>query len=158
MPRANVSMSRAFNKTELLSFTKQPVHILHIIAHGQGPKIQTGNGKTNTTADDFTRMGAKGDKLPETVVSTACTFFNDAWKVALKACGVRILIASPDEVTPANLTAFDMSFYAALLSSTRRGMSTLDRVDESFKLANDYYRSLWPSGTKFAKFKLVRLQ
>jgi hypothetical protein len=158
MPRANVSMSRAFNKTELLSLTKRPAHLLHIIAHGQGAKIQTGNGKSNTNADDFGRMGRKGDLLPEIVVSTACTFFNNSWKAALKACGVRILIASPDDVTPANLTAFDMAFYAALLSSTRRGKSTLDRVDESFKLANPYYRSLWPVGTPYAKFELVRLQ
>ncbi|WP_203754622.1 hypothetical protein [Cellulomonas chitinilytica] len=157
MPRANVSVSRAFTKTELLGMTTQTAHVLHVIAHGQGDRIQTGNGKSNTTSADFTLLGQKGGILPQIVVSTACTFYNEHWKAALQACGVKILIASPQEVTPANLVAFDMSFYAALLSSTRRGKSTLARAEESFAMAQVYYESLWPIGTPHAKFQIAHL-
>lgn len=50
--------------------------------------------------------------------------------------------ATKQNVTPAALTAFDMSFYSALLAQVRRGKTLLERVEASFKAANSHYKAI----------------
>ena len=78
------------------------------------------------------------------------------WSV-LSACGVTSLIAADSYVTPANLSAFHVSFYAAPLSCVRRGIDTEQRVAESFELADRYYRSIHATCGPQAKFRLTKL-
>jgi len=100
---------------------------------------------------------AENRSVGEIVVSTGCQVQSAAWRVAFKAAGAKILIAAPGNVTPASLTAFDMSFYSALLSQTRRGRTLVQRVEESFALADHHYRAIHATGTPFAKFQLHHL-
>ncbi len=83
------------------------------------------------------------------VISTSCNFDSAHWRDALKAAGAQLLIASPHVVTPANLTAFDMSFYSALLSRVHRGKTLLvKRVEEAYRLANKHYEAIRASGIR----------
>ena len=95
--------------------------------------------------------------MPEIVISTSCSFQSPSWSTALKAAGVKVLIAAPGTVTPANLTAFDMAFYSALLSQVRKGKSNIERAEASFALADTHYRAIHALGTPFAKFSLAKL-
>ena len=157
-PRANVNLVRAYTAADFFRGVAGDENILHLIAHADASKLQTGNAKSTVTAADLEdRAARKGLFLPEVVVSSGCKFQSVAWRSALASAGVKLLIAAQKTVTPANLTAFDMSFYSALLSQVRRGHSTLDRVEASFKLADKHYRAIHAKGTPFARFELQRL-
>jgi hypothetical protein len=157
-PRANVNLVRAYTTTDFYDGASCSADILHLICHASAAKLQTGNGKSDVTATEVENR-ARRDQfvLPEIVVSTGCSFQSVAWRAALKAAGAKVLIAANRAVTPANLTAFDMSFYSALLSQVRRGHSTIDRVKASFELADSHYRAIHAVGTPYATFDLALL-
>lgn len=156
-PRANVSLTHAYTKTDFLANLRLPADLLHLVTHAGGDRIQTGNGKF-VEAAALADAGRKGKVVvPPVVVSTGCELFTDNWSDTFAACGARLFIASPKPTTPANLAAFDMAFYSALLSSTQRGTATVDRVKAAFGVANGYYESLWPVGTPHAPFKMAEL-
>jgi hypothetical protein len=158
LPRANVSLVRAYTQRDFLRGLNDDAHLLHLISHASSTNLQTGNGKSQVTAAQVQELGERGRlSIPEIVVSTACGFQSAEWQAALKACGAGVLIAANTEVTPANLTAFDMSFYSALLSQVRKGLSNVQRVEASFALADAHYRSIHAAGTPFAKFSLTHL-
>jgi hypothetical protein len=157
-PRANVNLVRAYNATDFYRSVTGDADILHLIAHGDATTLQTGNGQSKVTSDEVERKGLKSALvLPAIVVSTVCKFQSVGWRRALKAAGVEVLIAAQQIVTPANLTAFDMAFYSALLSQVRRGMTTTERVERSFTLANRHYKEIHAAGTPFAKFSINKL-
>ena len=158
VPRANTSLTRAYTESDFFRAIASNDHILHLIAHGDAEHLQTGNGKSTVTATKLATKGRKGSlRLPPIVVSTACEFQSPEWRTALAACKVQMLIAADSEVTPANLTAFDMAFYSALLTRVRKGSDTRTRVQESFELANNYYRGIHAVGTPYSKFSLFNL-
>ena len=158
LPRANVNLTRAYTQSDFLRGANGNEHLLHLIGHANATRLQTGNGKSQVAAEQIHDLGKRGRLvMPEVVVSTACGFQSYEWRTALKACGAVVLIAAKTEVTPANLTAFDMSFYSALLSQVRKGKTNLQRVEESFVLADTHYRAIHAFGTPFAKFSLVHL-
>jgi len=157
-PRANVSLVRAYTAADFFRGIAGNEDLLHLIGHATSSDLQTGNGKSLVTAADFERRASRGRLVvPEIVIATNCKFQSKAWRSALKAAGTTLLIASPQLVTPANLTAFDMSFYSALLSQVRKGKTTLERVESSFRLANRHYKAVHAVGTKYAAFNLERL-
>lgn len=154
-PRANVSFVRAYTSKDFYRAVTSNDDVLHLIAHATAAKLQTGNGKSDVTAVSLEAAAAKGDvAMPEIVVSTGCSFQSAAWRSALKAAGVKVLIAARTKVTPANLVAFDMAFYSAFLSQVRRGKSTIERATESFALGDSHYRGIHATGTPFARFTL----
>jgi len=157
-PRGNVNLVRAYTAKDFYRGIGGTEDLLHLIGHADSSTLQTGDGKSLVTAEEVEKRAVKGTlKIPEIVVCTNCKFQSFPWRSALKAAGVKVLIASSKNVTPANLTAFDMSFYSALLSQVRRGTSTVDRVEASFKLANKYYKAIHAVGTQYAPFALERL-
>ena len=157
-PRANVSLVRVYTAKDFYRAVTSKDHVLHLIAHATAAKLQTGNGKSDVTASDLEAKAKTGEiSMPEIVISTGCSFQSPAWRSALKTAGVKVLIAASQKVTPANLTAFDMAFYSALLSQVRKGKSNIERVEESFALADRHYRGIHATGTPFAKFTLERL-
>lgn len=120
--------------------------------------MKVGAAKGHVKAANLAKgVQARGGRLPDVVVSTACEFESQEWKVALKEAGARLLIAAKGEVRPANLTAFDMAFYSALLGQVRRGHTSLERVRSAFELADKHYRTIHAKGTPFAKFHLTEL-
>ena len=155
-PRANTSLVRAYRPKHFIGALSATDDVLHIIAHGDAKQLDIG-GASHVTADDLARRAAEGLRMPEVVISTACKFSTKAWHETLQALGVRVLIASASMPTPANLTAFDMSFYSALLSQVRKGKTTLERVQKSFALADAHYRAIHAHGTPYAKFSLAIL-
>ncbi len=157
VPRANASLTRAYTESDFFRAVGSNDHLLHLIAHGDTENLQTGNGKSTVTATKLSEKGKKGLRLPPIVVSTACEFQSGSWRAALADCKVQILIAADSEVTPANLTAFDMAFYSALLTRVRKGADTRTRVQQAFELANRYYRDMHAQGTPFSKFSLHTL-
>jgi hypothetical protein len=157
-PRANINLIRAYTTKDFYRGLSGDEHVLHLITHASAHALQTGNGKSDVTAAGFQEKAEAGNlTVPEIVVSTGCSFQSAAWRSALKAAGGKILIAAQQSVTPANLTAFDMSFYSALLSQVRRGKSNLERAKESFVLADAHYRAIHAVGATFAKFTLEEL-
>ena len=157
-PRANTSLVRVYKAQDFYDGLKDDDDLLHLIAHADATTLQTGNGKSSVKATDvLARATTAGLTMPKVVVSTACNFHSPDWQAALKAAGVQVLIASRSEVTPANLTAFDMAFYSALLSRVRKTMSTAERVKESFALADQHYRAIHADGSPFAKFRLTEI-
>jgi hypothetical protein len=157
-PRANVSLVRAYTAKDFYRAATGSDHLLHLIGHATATTLQTGNGKSDVTASAFEAQADAGKVfMPEIVVSTGCKFQSSAWRSALKKAGVKVLIAAPQSPTPANLTAFDMAFYSALLSQVRRGKTNIERVEASFALADQHYRGIHAVGTPFAKFALVKL-
>ncbi|MBK6870744.1 MAG: hypothetical protein IPG94_04910 [Kineosporiaceae bacterium] len=155
-PRANASMIRAYRATDLFSSLTHADDILHLIAHANGTELQVG-AKTRVSASELKALAAKGLRMPEVVVSTACKFDSKTWHDCLANLGVKILIAAAASVSPANLAAFDMAFYSALLTQVRKGQETLERVRASFQLAERYYGSIHAVGTSYARFKLTDL-
>lgn len=157
-PRANVSLARAYRPDDFYRASSGGDDILHHIGHADDTTLETGNASRRVTAAEVKQRADRGVfSTAKVVVSTACEFQSDAWREALSATGAEILIAASQSVTPANLVAFDMSFYSALLSQVRIGHSTSDRVRESFSLADAHYRAIHARGTPFAKFKLLDL-
>lgn len=154
-PRANPSMVRAFNPAHFYEALSGSHDVLHLIAHADSSRLQV--GRTHIAATDVAARARRGLRMPKVVVSTACKFSGTAWRSTLRALGVEVLIGSGESITPANLTAFDMAFYSALLSQVRKGSSTVERVVASFEIADDYYRRLHARGTPYAKFHLTRL-
>lgn len=154
VPRANADLIRAYTQADFLRGITSEADILHLVAHASRDALQTGNGKSEVTP---ALLKKKRPEMPGIVISTACRFDSSEWKDALGECGVTLLIAADSNVTPANLSAFDMSFYAALLSCVRRGIDTEQRVAESFELADRYYRSIHATGSPHAKFRLTKL-
>jgi len=155
-PRANASMVRAYRPAHFYSALTMGDDLLHLIAHANATTLQVGAGSKITAAKLEVRAG-KGLRMPQVVVSTACKFDGPAWHQCLRALGVQVLIAARDSVTPANLASFDMAFYSALLARIRKGMTIVERVEESFKLADRHYRDIHAPGTPFAKFSLIHL-
>lgn len=157
-PRANVDLDRAYDSNDFYRSVVQPTDILHLIAHSNDEELEVGIAKKRVTPTGLVRQVKRSKStLAPVVISTGCRFQSTPWQNALRNTGVRILIAANGDVSPANLTAFDMAFYSALLSQIRKKTPTDERVRESFKLAYAYYRSLYPRGTRFAKFSLVDL-
>ena len=157
-PRANVNLVRAYTQHDFYGGIAGDEDMLHLIADADATTLQTGNGRSMVRADEVERLGNKGWlSIPEIVVSTACSFSSSAWHNALKVAGARVLVAATGAVTPANLTAFDMSFYSAPLSQVRRGKSNIQRVKETFELANRHYEAIHAVGTPHAKFRLTEL-
>lgn len=156
-PRANVSVARAYKATDFYSSVSDRYDLLHLIAHSDATTLQTGT-KTSVTTTRVKWLAERGRlTMPRFVLSTSCRFDSAHWRDALKAAGVELFIASPHVVTPANLTAFDMSFYSALLSRVHRGKKTRERVQEAYRLANKHYETIHASGTPHAKFVLQHL-
>jgi hypothetical protein len=157
-PRANVNLVRAYNAADFYRSVAGDDDLLHLIAHGDATTLQTGNGQSKVTSNEVEWRALRSAlALPAIVVSTVCKFQSAGWRRALKAAGVKVLIAAQQNVTPANLTAFDMAFYSALLSQVRRGKTTIERVEESFTLANRHYNEIHAAGTTFAKFAIKKL-
>lgn len=155
-PRANVSMIRAYKAQHFFSGIKANADVLHLIAHANETHLEVGHKKV--AAQEIVDRAAKGTlTMAPVVVSTACQFGSETWGAALRAAGVRVVVAANSAVTPANLAAFNMAFYAALLSRVRKNSSTVDRVCASFTLADEYYRALHAKGTPFAKFSITEL-
>ena len=156
-PRVNVNLIRAYTATDLYEGMAGREDLLHLIGHADATTLQTGNGRAIRATELERRARGSSIKMPAIVVSSNCKFQSATWRSALKEAGVSIVIASPHVVTPANLTAFDMAFYSALLSRVRRGQSTAQRVEAAFRLANAYYRSLHAPGSPYAQFTLEKL-
>jgi hypothetical protein len=157
-PRANVNLVRAYTASDFYRGIAGDADILHLIGHADRSRLQTGNGRSHVTAEEIEKRGTQGKlSIPRVVIASNCRFQSPAWRYALKATGARLLIASPNDVTPANLTAFDMAFYSALLSQVRRGSSTEERIEASFKLANRHYKAIHAAGTPFARFRMEKL-
>ena len=157
-PRANASMTRVYNASELYNVCDGKEDLLHLVAHGTSTKMQTGNGKSDVTTRSFeTKAKAGMIQAPEIIVSTACDLQSAEWRSAFAAAGAKVLIAADAKVTPANLAAFDMSFYSALLSQVHKGKNLIDRVEASFDLARVHYAAIHAVGTPYAKFSLVKL-
>lgn len=158
LPRANVSLTRAHNPSQFRAGCSDRYDLLHLIAHGSAAELAIGQ-RHRIAADQLVEEAkSSGLRLPAVVVSTACKLNSKAWHAALRACGVDLLIAADQAVTPANLLAFDMSFYSALLSQVYRGNDTVFRVKESFRLGDAHYRAIHAPGTPFAKFRLTDLR
>ena len=156
VPRANASMVRAYRPEHFYSALANTDDILHLIAHADGNSLQVG-AAPRVAATELNERAAKGLRMPEVVVSTACKFDSRAWRECLRNLGVKVLIAAAASVSPANLVAFDMAFYSALLSQVRKGATTIERVEASFTLADRHYRDVHALGTPFAKFSLTHL-
>ncbi len=157
-PRANVSLVRAYDSRDFYESAFCSDDILHIVAHASTTELDVGISKKRVLAADLERASRKLKRgLPEIVISTGCELQSADWHKGLGAAGARILIASSNAVTPANLTTFNMSFYSALLARVRKGETTLERVKAAFELADKHYRAVHADGTTFAKFSLVEL-
>lgn len=157
-PRANVNFARAYTAADFYRSVFGEEDVLHLIGHANGTRLEVGTGKAQVHAADMGKQAAKaGRSVPPVVVSSGCQLQSSAWRAGLKAAGAKILIAAPGAVTPANLAAFDMAFYSALLSQTRKGSELVDRVKASFTLADTHYRAVHAAGTPFAKFRLEEL-
>lgn len=114
--------------------------------------------KKRVKASELAKESKKaGGSLPPVVISTGCKLQSVAWRAGLKAAGADILIATKNNVTPAALTAFDMSFYSALLAQVRRGKTLEQRVKASFDAADKHYRAIHATGTPYAKFSYEKL-
>src|ERR1022692_1856389 len=155
LPRANVNLVRAYRASDFYRGFAGDEDLLHLIAHTDKDSLKTGNHKSLVTASEVKRLGDRGELMaPSVIVSTGCNFRSSAWRDALKATGVQVLIAAHQTVTPQCLTAFDMSFYSALLSCIRRGEGTIQRVRASFDLAQKHYEAIHAEGTPHARFVL----
>lgn len=157
-PRANVNLTRAYRAQDFYRAAFGEAHVLHIIGHAHGSELDVGVAKKRVRAEDLAREAKRvGGSLAPIVVSTGCKLQSRAWRDGMKAAGAQVLIASSQDVTPAALTAFDMSFYSALLAQVRRGKTLTDRAEASFKAADRHYRAIHAAGTPFAKFTLRKL-
>ena len=157
-PRANVNLIRAYRASDFYRAAFSDAHVLHIIGHSHGTELDVGIAKTRVRADQLEGESKKaGTSLPPVVISTSCKLQSAAWREGIKAAGAQILIATSHNVTPAALTAFDMSFYSALLAQVRRGKSLVERIKASFDIADRHYRAIHAKGTPFAKFTLRTL-
>lgn len=155
-PRARTSMVRAYEPDHLLSAVGDHYDLLHLIAHADQTSLQV--GKNHVDASTLFGLASQGKRFPKIVVSTACKFDSATWRKTLAALGVEILIAAKADVTPANLAAFDMAFYSALLSRVHKGKSDIERAILAFEQADSYYRSIHAMGAKFAKFSCTPLR
>lgn len=177
-PRAQASMVRAYKPEDALGAFSADDDLLHLIAHGVSAKeMATREGLDHTISPDDARApgpgiqvgikamsarrlrdeAARGLRMPEVVVSTVCGFDGAVWHSVLRALGVKIVIASGAQVTPANLASFDMAFYSALLARVHKGKSTLDRVESAFGLARGHYSAIHAIGTPKVTFRLTHL-
>jgi hypothetical protein len=74
-PRANVNLVRAYTDRDFYRGVSGTEDVLHLIAHADASRLQTGNGKSNVTASGFEERAKHGwITLPEVVVSTGCSF------------------------------------------------------------------------------------
>lgn len=157
-PRANVNLMRAYTSEDFYRSVTGDEDILHLIGHANGERIEVGTGKAKVLASNLAAFCSNKDRsLPEIFVSTGCGMHSARWRECLAECGVKVMIAAEGDVTPANLVAFDMAFYSALLSQTYKGKSLTERVNESFEIADTHYRAIHAKGTPFAKFQLSKL-
>jgi hypothetical protein len=157
-PRANVNLVRAYRAQDFCRSAFGGAQILHLIGHADGNELEVGVAKKRVRAADLEKEAKKaGGSLAQVVVSTGCKLQSKTWQEGMKAAGAEILIATKQNVTPAALTAFDMSFYSALLAQVRRGKTLLERVEASFEAANSHYKAIHAPGTPFPRFTLARL-
>jgi hypothetical protein len=158
LPRANVSLIRAYDAKGFYRAAFDDVHILHLIGHAHADALDVGWSKVRVKPDDlYAKALAARHPLPPIVVSTACHLQTPRWQSGMRDAGTQILIASKNSPTPAALTAFDMAFYSALLAQVRRGKTLTERVNASFALADAHYHVIHAQGTPRAKFTLVEL-
>ena len=128
-PRANVNLIRAYRAADFHRAAFGDAHLLHIIGHAHGGELDVGVAKKRVRADELAKESRKaGVPLAPVVISTGCKLQSSAWRTGMKAAGAKALIATSQNVTPAALTAFDMSFYSALLAQVRRGKTLIERV------------------------------
>ena len=156
-PRAKPSLIRAYKPADFVSALDDGDDLLHLIAHGaRNDGLQVGI-KTIYASELRELAVSEGLRLPPVLVSTSCEFGTQGWRDTLRDFGVRIMIASSRQIPPGHLAAFDMAFYSALLSRIYKGHEIDHRVRESFKLANEYYKSIYAVGSKPTPFHLTEL-
>jgi hypothetical protein len=158
-PRANVNLVRAYDPKGFYDAAMGPAHLLHVIGHATAAgELEVSYAKPRVDARNLDREARKrGLQLPPIVVATGCQMQSPGWRAGMAAAGAEVLIASETSPSPAALTSFDMAFYSALLAQQRRGKTLIERVSESFDLADAHHRAIHAVGTPFAKFKLVVL-
>lgn len=157
-PRANVNLTRAYNPKGFYDAAMGPAHLLHIIGHATRAELEVSYAKTRVKAADLgTEARRRKLVLPPVVVATGCQMQSPHWRDGMRAAGAKVLIASETSPSPAALTSFDMAFYSALLAQVRRGRTLIERVSDSFALADVHHRAVHAVGTPFAKFKLEEL-
>ena len=126
-------------KTSTRGWGRQPADLLHLIGHADASTLQTGDGRSLVTASEVEKRAIKGKlTIPEVVVCTNCKFQSSHWRRALKAAGVKVLIASSKTVTPANLTALTCR---TIQHCYRRSVEEPKRSTES------KHHSSWPTST-----------
>lgn len=158
-PRAQPVMVRVYRPSEAKNALQScNSDIVHLIAHGgadsKGAFIAVGPKRLYAKELLKAHRQGGGLALPEVVISTVCEFDNAEWQSTLKTLGVKVLVASTKPVTPANLAAFDMAFYSALLSRVYRSKTTVDRVAGAFSTAKGFYKDIHAKGTPKAPFAL----
>ena len=157
-PRANVNLTRAYDPKGFYDAAVRDAHLLHVIGHAEKDKLEVSYAKARVNAGDLaSQTRRRGRNLPPIVVATGCKMQSAAWRAGMKAAGAEVLIASETEPSPAALASFDMAFYSALLAQQRRGKTLLERISESFALADEHHHNIHAVGTPFAKFKLAVL-
>lgn len=157
-PRANVNLIRAYDPKGFYDSAVRDAHLLHVIGHADKDKLEVSYAKARVKASELgVQARRRGRQLPPIIVATGCKMQSDAWRAGMRAAGAEVLIASETEPSPAALTSFDMAFYSALLAQQRRGKTLVERISESFVLADEHYRKIHAVGSPFAKFKLIAL-
>jgi hypothetical protein len=158
-PRANVNLVRAYEPKGFYDAAMGPSHLLHVIGHAtKRGQLEVSYAKARVEASDLGRQARRRrHQLPPIVVATGCEMQSTRWQAGMREAGAEVLIASETSPSPAALTSFDMAFYSALLAQQRRGKTLIERVSESFDLADAHHRAIHAVGTPFAKFKLVVL-
>jgi hypothetical protein len=136
-PRANVNLLRAYDAKGFYDAAMGNGHLLHVIGHASKAELEVSYAKVRVKASQLgSQARRRGSQLPPIVVATGCEMQSASWQRGMRDAGASVLIASETSPSPAALTSFDMAFYSALLAQQRRGKSLLDRVSESFTLAD----------------------
>src|SRR4051812_38204148 len=72
-PRANVNLVRAYTAEDFHGAAFGDEHLLHLIGHSNGTRLEVGTGKAQVHAEDLeTRAARAGKTLPPVIVSTGC--------------------------------------------------------------------------------------
>ena len=157
-PRANVNLARAYTAADFYDSVFGTEDVLHLIGHANADRLEVGTSSSKVYASSLAgEAQSRGAAVPPVIVSTGCKVQSAAWRGGLKDAGAKVLIAAEGNVTAANLTAWDMAFYSALLSQVYKGKTLTERVEASFALADDHYRAVHADGATFAKFRLSKL-
>lgn len=165
--RANVSHVRIQKKADFWKAVfDDEIDVLHIVGHGfvdlntaEG-MLEVGiTGKRSKRELSVAEFAAqpKSLRMPPIVVSTACKTMRSDWCDAFRARGVKRFIASRGSPTIANVTAWDMSFYSALLSQVWKGKTLPTRIDKAFALADTHYRAVHANQSDYKVFHKAKL-